>query len=53
MKEKIEYEEAKIDIICFGLTDIITVSGSDTGPSLGEETGNWESNTDGGGWTPF
>ncbi len=53
MKEKLEYEEARVDIICFDQVDIITSSPGDTGPALGEEPGAWNSNSDYDGWTPF
>ncbi len=50
MKDKTDYEEAKLSIIRFDAGDIVTASAESVAPPLGGEKDDWQPNTDSGGW---
>ncbi len=49
MKNGLEYEKVKIEILQFDGNDIITASNGDGNGTLGES--DWNNSTDPGGWT--
>ena len=50
MKKDFEYERAKIEVLKFDNTDIITTSGGENNVPLGKGD-DWNGGTDGFGWT--